>query len=152
MFERGNASQWIWSTDAVEGAFAAAYAKFRAALQNAWPSPEAETLVSQAFEAYVVALQHAGESPERAEQAASAYRQFQQRLHDTFAATATRDALRDAYRTYVTDLQRAWAGLNPSAMTAESLGTVAQSIGWVAAVAAQLEHAFASGHAPSSPR
>src|SRR5262245_47588515 len=73
MFEDGTTSPWMWSSDGAQSEFAAAYVKFRTALQRAWPSADAERAVAEAFAAYASAAQGAFESAERSARTAYAY-------------------------------------------------------------------------------
>jgi hypothetical protein len=144
MFEDVTTSQWMWSSEGPQSEFAAAYAKFRSALQRAWPSADVERAVADAYTAYASAAQSAFEPAERSARAAYAYDEFNKRLRDSFATDATRAALRSAYRDYVADVQRAWTHVDASGLGADALATIAQSIAWVAGVAGHLELAFAA--------
>ncbi len=131
-------SPWQWATSGVQKDFASAYAGFRGGLQAAWPSSETERTIGAAFMNHLATLQDSWSSPDFARRAAESYATYTGTVQRAFAPDSSRRQIQEAFQSYVADHKRAWQQMDAALVKPEDLLTIAQSMAWVAGVAAQI--------------
>jgi hypothetical protein len=133
-------SPWQWTQEGPQRDFAKAFAGFREALDSAWVTPERGERVAAAFEHCASVVQEPLAIGDTAQRAAAARAAYLAALHEAVGTGAAREAVGAALRRYATELASAFAGSRGEALTAGDLIAIANSMTWVANLAADVEN------------
>jgi hypothetical protein len=131
-------STWQWATVGVQKDFASAYADFRLALAQAFPSPEAARRVNEAYVTYATALDESWRSSDLASRVSEIGATYRSAVQEALSGAETRANIHAAFRQYVAATQAAWAAADIAEIQPEDLVTIAQSMAWIASIAADI--------------
>jgi hypothetical protein len=121
--------------------FVGLFDDYVAALQGPGLSREAQRRAERAFERYVETLQEPWEDDDLRERAEDAYEAYTDALQRAASRPDVRQRFEDAYVHYLEDLRDAWASSDGHQLDPVALGTVAESMTAVAAIAAAASRA-----------
>ncbi|WP_043345671.1 hypothetical protein [Belnapia moabensis] len=131
-------SAWLWATTGPQKDFASAYAEFRHALTLAFPDPEAARAVGEAYNAYAGALQEPWKSGDLARRVGELADAYATSVHEALSGAEARTRIEEAFGRYVAATRAAWAATDPAEVKPEHLTMIAQSMAWIAAIAAEI--------------
>lgn len=131
-------SAWLWATEGPQKEFASAYASFRQALEHSFPNPEAERAVGEAYAAYASAVQAPWQSGQHARRAAELEAAYAKSIRDALATGEARSRFDDAFQRYIVAARAAWTALDEAEIRPEDFLMIAQSIAWIASIAAEI--------------
>jgi hypothetical protein len=94
--------------------------------------------VSEAYTAYFTALQEPWQSGDLAQRVSALGTTYSQALRHALSGTETRAHLDVAFNRYIAATKAAWAAIDVTEVHPQDLVAIAQSMAWVASIAAEI--------------